>query len=114
MRKLLVKHFVLDYFNIFGLPLKAVRASRIIFPLFVLTGILLILHDQCNLPYFFVIVAYLFDALSIYFGFVYFRIWPAQWEELDDEQKWQYGVLKELTEAQYKEWAVINKRLNHE
>ena len=52
---------------------------------------------------------YLLTATSLFFGFVYFQIKPAKWEELDEFQKFQYGSFKSesLTEEQYKEWVKI-------
>lgn len=109
MRKFLVKHFVLDYwFTIFGKRFNAVRASRIIFPLMVLTGYVHTFHES---PLSWALVGLTF--VSLYFGFVHFRFWPAKWDELDEIQKFQYGVhkQKDLTPAQFKEWTTIYEKL---
>ena len=74
MRKWLVKNFVLDYMiSIFGKTYNAPRASRIIFPAFVITGIANILNDNWPTPTLFVWVMYLLTASALFFGFVYFK-----------------------------------------
>jgi hypothetical protein len=107
MRKFLVKHFVLDYyFKLFGVLRNAPRASRIIFPLFVLTGWVHATNPS--------IVSWCLIGLaiaSLYLGFLHFRLFPVKWEELDEDQKFQYGYAKKLTNDQYKEWLVIVKKV---
>ena len=113
VRKLIVRHFALDYtIKLFGRKYNAPRASRIIFPLFLLTGILNILNTGWPTPTTTILVVYFLDVLSIFFGFVYFNLWPAKWEELDDDQKWQYGQFPsiKLTKKQKNEWIDINNR----
>lgn len=115
MRKWLVKNFVLDYMiSIFGKTYNAPRASRIIFPVFVITGISNILNDNWPTPTVFVWFMYLITLLVLFFGFVYFQIKPAKWEELDEFQKYQYGTVKnsELTNDQRKEWINIFEKYN--
>ena len=85
MRKFLVKNYVLDY-KIFGL--NAPRASRITYPLFILTGVCWI-----KLPLIGWFILPLLLA-SLFFEFIYFRIYPAQYNELDNEQKKQYDAIK--------------------
>ena len=60
MRKLLVKHFVLDYFiTVFGKQFRAVRASRVIMPIVILCGILNILNPT---------LVFSFSAMFLAFG----------------------------------------------
>lgn len=114
LRQFLVKNFVLDYtFNLFGKIYNAPRASRIIFPLFVITGIANILNDDFPTPNGLVWFLYFLVALALFFGFVYFRLFPAKWEELDDFQKYQYGIFKKLTPKQHKEWIKIYEKLTY-
>ena len=115
MRKWLVKNFVLDYMvSIFGKTYNAPRASRIIYPAFVITGIANILNDNWPTPTLFVWFMYLLTATSLFFGFVYFRFFPVKWEELDEFQKFQYGHFPyaNLTTKQYQEWITIREKYN--
>jgi len=117
MRKLIVKNFALDYFgNLFGWKFNAPRASRIIFPLFVITGILIAFFTpNWPTPTFILSILYLLDVIALFFGFVYFRINPIKWDELDEEQKLQYGLFEngsKLTKEQEKEWLKIYKKYN--
>jgi len=113
MRKFLVKNFVLDYrANIFGKYYNAPRASRIIFPLFVITGLANAFNDNFPTPTPVIWVLYFLVALSLYFGFVYFRFNTVKFEELDDFQKLQYGYafFVNLTSEQRKEWNKLKKK----
>ena len=115
MRKWLVKNFALDYMvSIFGKTYNAPRASRIIYPAFVITGIANLLNDNWPTPTLFVWFMYLLTATSLFFGFVYFRFFPVKWEELDEFQKFQYGMSPyiNLTKEQYKEWSKIYRKYN--
>lgn len=70
-------------------------------------------------------------AAILYFGFPvtfggllkkglgYFQRFPVQWDELDIEQKWDFGKLSQeigsivtLTEDQMVEWRIINRRMS--
>jgi hypothetical protein len=115
MRKLIVKHFALDYFiTIFGKKFNAPRASRVIFPLFLLTGFTLIFFTpDYPEPSPILWTFYILDLTALFFGFVYFRIWPVKWEELDESQKFQMGTFSKLTESQSKEWTRIYNKLNY-
>lgn len=112
MRKFLVKNFVLDYFfHLFGKRYNAVRASRIIVPLFLLTGLTIIFFSpDWPTPSILLWVLYFLDILALFFGFVYFKIKPAKWEELDTLQKLQGGYFMKLTSKQLVEWANIVKK----
>lgn len=115
MRKYIVKYFALDYFyNIFGIKLNGPRAGAIILPLFILTGLTscFLTPDWPN-PSFILWFLYLLDVISLFFGFVYFHIKPVKWEELDENQKYQYGFHgEELTGDQFKEWLKIYTKYN--
>ena len=116
MRKFLVKNFVLDYMvSIFGKTYNAPRASRIIFPTFVITGIANVLNDNWPTPTLFVWFMYLITLLVLFFGFVYFRFFPVKWEELDEFQKLQYGSFNnhKLTTDQLAEWIKIFEKYNN-
>lgn len=107
MRKFLVKNFVLDYrIKLFGKYYNAPRGSRIIYPLFVMTGIANILNDDFPTPTLLIWLLYILVALSLFFGFVYFRFRPVKFDELDDFQKYQYGYAPfvNLTPKEKKEW----------
>lgn len=109
MRKLLINHFVLDFFiNLFGTRYNFPRASRIIMPVFILTGWLHM--DPSTISWIMIGVT----CLLMYFGFVHFKLWPPKFYELDDQQKFQYGLLQpnKLTPLQYKEWVKITEKLN--
>lgn len=117
MRKFLVKHFVLDYwFILFGRRFSAPRASRIIYPLMLLTGSLVAVNPNYPKPDFCLWLLYLTTATALFFGFIYFRIKPAKWDELDESQKFQYGYFHDaiMSEKQYKEWLVLVKKYNIE
>ena len=113
MRKWLVKNFVLDYmFTVFGTTYNAPRASRIIFPIFVITGILVATNPNWPNPTILIWFMYLVTTISLFFGFIYFRIYPINWEELDDFQKFQYGFFKgeTLSSEQFLEWLKIKNK----
>ena len=113
MRKLLIKHFVLDYmFTIFGTTFNAPRASRIIFPIFVITGWFCVTNDNYPTPYLGLWLLYLLTVIVLYFGFIHFRFFKVKYKELDEFQKWQYGLYKPetLTLMEYAEWVIINKK----
>ncbi len=113
MRKFLVRNFVLDYtFNFFGVRYNAPRASRIIFPLFLITGLFVAMNPDWPTPTPLIWFLYFLVFTSLFFGFVYFKIFPVKWEELDEFQKYQYGIFKgnELTTTQFNEWVKITKK----
>ena len=113
MRKFLVKNFVLDYrMKLFGKHYNSPRASRIIYPLFVITGIANILNDDFPTPTILIWLLYVLVALSLFFGFVYFRFYPVKFNELDDFQKLQYGYAPfvNLTPEEKKEWQKLVRK----
>jgi hypothetical protein len=112
MRKFLVKNFILDYrIKLFGKCYNAPRASRIIFPLFVITGIANALNDNFPTPTTFIWIMYALTALALFFGFVYFGISSVKFSELDDYQKLLYGYVAcdRLTQIELNEWIEIRK-----
>jgi hypothetical protein len=110
MRKFLVKHFVLDYsINLFGKKYNGPRASRIIFPTMVITGLQVAFNDNYPTPDTLLWISYFITLVVLFFGFVYFRIKPAKWEELDNKQKIQAGHFLELTPEQFTEWMLLKK-----
>jgi hypothetical protein len=116
MRKWLIKNFVLDYqHKLLGKKYKTSRSSRIIFPLFVITGILTARNLNLLEPTIFIWFMYFLTTTSLYFSFIHFRFYPVTWEELDDFQKYQYGFLKqkEITNEQYKEWLNLLKKFEN-
>jgi hypothetical protein len=113
MRKFLVRNFVLDYrVKLFGKYYNSPRASRIIFPLFVITGIANILNDDFPTPTPLIWFLYFLVALALFFGFVYFRFRPVKFNELDDFQKLQYGYAPfvNLTNEERKEWLKLVRK----
>tara|TARA_R110000868_G_scaffold82264_7_gene232347 strand:- start:2496 stop:2858 length:363 start_codon:yes stop_codon:yes gene_type:complete len=116
IRKFLVKHFVLDYtVNLFGRHYNAPRASRIIYPLMVITGFISGTNPDWPTPTLLIWALYLLVALALFLGFVYFRFYPVKWEELDKFQKFQYGHFPyaNLTKTQYQEWLKIRKQIQN-
>ena len=112
MRKFLVKNFVLDYkIKFFGKCYNAPRASRIIFPLFVITGTANALNDNFPTPTTLIWVLYALTVLALFFGFVYFHTYPVKFLELDNYQKLLYGFVafERLTKDEIKEWEEIRK-----
>ena len=106
IRLFIVHQFALGYeIRIFGKRFRSLRASRIIAPLFLLSGIVLATDKNPDVLQWYDIVLLSLTGLSLFFGFVYFQIWPAKYEELDDYQKYQYYIFKgrAVTPAQLKE-----------
>ena len=115
MKKFLIKHFVLDYtIKILGWRSNAPRASRIIYPLVVLSGWISVTNPDCPTPTPLIWTLYSLLSISLYFGFIHFRYFPPQWEELDDFQKFQYGVFKstDLIKEELDEWMEISEKLS--
>ena len=118
MRKLLVKYFVGDYYaKLFGSTFNWVRAANIIFPLGCINGIYLVKTDTVSLETVPGIILLGLFLVAVFFGFLYFRLKPIKWEELDDCQKWQFGTgvkmgmlkSKELLQAdRLREWAKLD------
>lgn len=93
IRKWIVKNFVLGTFvTVFGRTLHTLRAPRVIFPLFALTGI--VMSADWAIQWYDAILLGLI-ALSFWIGFPmfkwsYFRLFPIEYDELDDMQKYDW------------------------
>lgn len=123
MRKLLIKLFVLDYkikFSLLGLKIDTniMRAPTIIFPIILTTGITITSSE--NYPtidwYEYILLALL--SLSVWFGFFHWEFFPVKWGELDNFQKWVYGIAVrsgkltkpiEHYDMDLQEWQELNK-----
>ena len=76
---------------LFGKAFNYARPANIIFPAILLMAYLLIDSDYPVISgndWIGVAVV----AISIFLGFLYFRISPVKWDEMDGDQKWQYGM----------------------
>lgn len=96
MRKFIVKHFALDYFTkIFGKTMNFTRSATFIYPLFVINAIFSLMVDGFSI-YMLATLAPL--AIALFFGFIYFRIKPVKWYELDLVQLYQYrqAIIKNI------------------
>jgi hypothetical protein len=97
MRKLILNLFALSYrAKIFGTLIPQLRASVIIFPLFLLMMISFFINSMILK---FISIPLL--IVAIFYGFVYFRIFPIQEEDLkylDKSQLNQYNMYNNLEE----------------
>ena len=103
-RGFFVKYFALNYI---GKKFTGLRAGTIIFPLFIINGLVTAFFDF-NLIVFFPL------AVALYFGFLYFIGNPIKWSELDKSQKFQYGSWEysNLSYEEQIEWNQIYNQLN--
>ena len=91
LRIFLVRQFALSYqIRIGKFKLSSLRSSRIIAPLFLITGIVLATDNNPDAIQWYDICLIGLTLLSLFFGFCYFEIWPVKFDELDDYQKCQY------------------------
>lgn len=108
MRKFIIKNFALDYmYKLRGMKSDSVigftRGAVFLYPSFVFTGMFFLTTDEIQLPQ---ILALIFLAFMIFIGFVYLRIKPVKFHELEDlEQVYQYEqalkqnvIIHEITE----------------
>ena len=108
MRQFIVKQFALDcWVKIGRRTFNFTRASRIIYPLFILAGLATI--DGSVLLR---VLTYVPLAVSVYFGFVYFRFYPVKFHELNEVQKYQYSLKKPLTKHEQNHMLDVIYRLN--
>ena len=113
MRIFLVRQFALNRLTrILGFigPLRStLRCTRIIYPLVVLTGFFWVTSPDYPHPTTLALVLMIAMIISLFIGFVYFRIFSVKWDELDDFQKYQFGYMKQeaLTPEQFEEWKDI-------
>ncbi|MFW6225716.1 MAG: hypothetical protein ACOC3V_01995 [bacterium] len=114
LRKFIVRNFVLyKNFKLFGKTYNMLRASRIMFPSFLAGSILSIIFFHLILVKLLILV-YLSTLVWVGFdlkGVGYFKLYPVKWEELDDEQKYQWGMINQLdlSSEQFQEWVKIKK-----
>ena len=103
MRKFIVQRFALDYYTKFaGLTGKFPRASTIIMPLFAFTGMNHTLLEYANKDAVTIALA-LPTLVALFFGFIYFRIKPVTYSELDWEQKLTMSMAVEKNIVKHKE-----------
>jgi len=111
MRKLILNLFALSYrAKIFGTLIPQLRASVIIFPLFLLMMISFFINSMIlkfiSIPLFIV---------AVFYGFVYFRIFPIQEEDLkylDKSQLNQYNMYNNLEEYNNEDDSILYLLIN--
>ena len=111
MRKLILNLFALSYrAKIFGTLIPQLRASVIIFPLFLLMMISFFIN--------FLLLKFISIPLlivAIFYGFVYFRIFPIQEEDLkylDKSQLNQYNMYNNLEEYNNEDDSILYLLIN--
>ena len=111
MRKLILNLFALSYrAKIFGTLIPQLRASVIIFPLFLLMMISFFIN---SLILKFISIPLL--IVAIFYGFVYFRIFPIQEEDLkylDKSQLNQYNMYNNLEEYNNEDDSILYLLIN--
>lgn len=124
LRFFLVRNFALGYTTkMFGKYWSYPRAARITFPIFVVTGFVHVTNPNWPIPSLLGLLLFLltagciwvgFPKLPLWFGHGYFNLYPIKWEELDRDQKYQYGSYNQtkLTSEQYNEWKHIYNEIN--
>lgn len=89
MRKIIIKYFALDYIvRVFGTTQKWVRAANIIFPALMASAIAGMVGSW--LMWVFLAIF----AITVYFGFFHFLLFPLtekDYEDLDEGQKWVWN-----------------------
>ena len=111
IRKLILNLFALSYrAKIFGTLIPQLRASVIIFPLFLLMMISFFIN---SLLLKFISIPLL--IVAIFYGFVYFRIFPIQEEDLkylDKSQLNQYNMYNNLEEYNNEDDSILYLLIN--
>ena len=111
MRKLILNLFALSYrAKIFGTLIPQLRASVIIFPLFLLMMISFFINSMILK---FISIPLL--IVAIFYGFVYFRIFPIQEEDLkylDKSQLNQYNMYNNLEEYNNEDDSILYLLIN--
>ena len=93
IRKWIVRNFVLGtWVKLFNVKFHTLRAPRVIVPVFVTTGLVIVTDPYYPAFQWFDIVLMGLLAICIWLGFnffswSYFSLWPVTYEEMDDEQK---------------------------
>lgn len=111
MRKLILNLFALSYrTKIFGTLIPQLRASVIIFPLFLLMMISFFINSMILK---FISIPLL--IVAIFYGFVYFKIFPIQEEDLkylDKSQLNQYNMYNNLEEYNNEDDSILYLLIN--
>ncbi len=112
MRQIIVKHFALYHdVMIRGKKISFLRAS---IPVWNSLLLMILVVLKTDYPVFDWVdwLATIPFIVSVFFGFVYFKFKPIKWNELDDEQKWQYGKINPIRTNSFKglEWHRIDKK----
>lgn len=111
IRKLILNLFALSYrAKIFGTLIPQLRASVIIFPLFLLMMISFFINSMILK---FISIPLL--IVAIFYGFVYFRIFPIQEEDLkylDKSQLNQYNMYDNLEEYNNEDDSILYLLIN--
>lgn len=111
MRKLILNLFALSYrAKIFGTLIPQLRASVIIFPLFLLMMISFFINSMILK---FISIPLL--IVAVFYGFVYFRIFPIQEEDLkylDKSQLNQYNMYNNLEEYNNEDDSILYLLIN--
>lgn len=111
IRKLILNLFALNYrAKIFGTLIPQLRASVIIFPLFLLMMISFFINSMILK---FISIPLL--IVAIFYGFVYFRIFPIQEEDLkylDKSQLNQYNMYNNLEEYNNEDDSILYLLIN--
>lgn len=93
MRTFLVRFFALDYITkLCGYKINFTRSATVIYPLFVICALLILSSGITALSLFFIGLF----ILSLITGFVYFRVAPVKWYELDKVQLFQYEKAQKM------------------
>lgn len=97
MRKWLVRNFVLGtYVKVFGVKFHTLRAPRVLFPMFVFGAMFIMGSNPADFGFeWYHTFIYFIWALGIWLGFnfftwSYFSLKPPTYEEMDDEQKYDF------------------------
>lgn len=111
MRKLILNLFALSYrAKIFGTLIPQLRVSVIIFPLFLLMMISFFINSMILK---FISIPLL--IVAIFYGFVYFRIFPIQEKDLkylDKSQLNQYNMYNNLEEYNNEDDSILYLLIN--
>lgn len=93
------------WITLFGKTFHTLRAPRVLFPLFVVVGVIITTDPLYPKFQWWDWISMLILSLGIWFGFTffswsYFKLFPVKYQELDDEQKHDFlrgiaaGVIK--------------------
>jgi len=124
MRKWLIKYFVGDRWTkipFTNIWVNAYKGGRPLILSLISIGIITIIGAPETLG---LVLSLLWLCFALYFtfplgGYGYFQKFPVQWFEMDDLQKWKYGlyvlsgestIKLELTPEQFEEWVELNNK----